>query len=135
MNEAGCLKRDNVYYLIQLLCLQDTAASLRARHRLMGTFTGRRRPGTKAAPTMPILLLDEEAALAIKRGWAHLVRLSDAESSHQTGSYQPLCAGSEHGCAQVSDIYIFFAMYTIHRSRHERAHTYMHACIHACKLI
>jgi hypothetical protein len=47
---------------------------------------------------MPILLLDEEAALAIKKGWARLVTLDDAVP----GYYQPPVSVPRDSAAMAS---------------------------------
>jgi hypothetical protein len=101
----GCSERfcfcipDLFHDLFLILSLQNTALNLRMKHRILGAFVGTRRGGSKdQSPAMPVVLLPEEAALALQRGWLALSTLHQPqlESTNQRQNESPLDVCVDH---------------------------------------
>jgi tRNA splicing endonuclease len=75
---------------------QELALRMRLLHRIPGRFVGLRSPGNTQAreEVLPVLLLREEAALALSRSW---IRLSHRQSSTTTPTTQGASAGQQRG--------------------------------------
>jgi hypothetical protein len=69
---------------------------MRLLHRIPGRFVGLRSPGNKQAreEVLPVLLLREEAALALSRSW---IRLPHRQSSTTTPMTRGASAGQQRG--------------------------------------